>query len=506
MINNLLHLLNTYQTISIIFVSTFLTVICLVSKKNKKTSSPTFNILQNDTLVVEQDIEVISLEKQQQQHKSENKSKIPIRKNQINNSITSINEKNDSKKFKQNEDKGNLKSNSFFISSNTSLSNNTPLAKTTPNSNSSTRRSFIIPKNYNEKTTSNISMPITEIQAAETKSTNNEIDIIQPENKSTIITVTPTIPTKLQNKTNFINSFPSRHFQSTFPVKPSSATTTTIANNITTKKMSPTNQTTLTTVQTNSTTSVPSTPTINSSRNSTIKTLPSKAQISEETIKTEVNTVSTIKKIEQPKVQPEPIEEKPKLKSNLSTKKPETKPTYKLLQNESSQIKKNRKSVKFHNKVEVWARTPTFLYTDKSFMGIDKEPHFYDDFDEVDILPRIKITVRPNRRLLVPSNNVTVSSILPANGYSSKLRSKIIASSTVPSDEFTDSTIPVIPTLASHNRPTGNNNNNNINRSLSFPNNQPVLVQGGTQQTFLYTPSPDSITNSSRPLRHQNIS
>jgi hypothetical protein len=98
-------------------------------------------------------------------------------------------------------------------------------------------------------------------------------------------------------------------------------------------------------------------------------------------------------------------------KSNLA----KDKSNYRLLQTENP-IKKNKKSVKFHNKVEVWARTPTFLYSDKSFLGINKEPEYYDDFGDSDNPRSREPTVKPTRAIIIENE---------PNSYSSRLKSKL---------------------------------------------------------------------------------
>ena len=452
MINHLINVLSTYQTVSIVFISTFLTIICLASKKSLKNSqspSPTFNILPNDT-IYDNDIEVISLGKSQ-------KSKIPIRKNQIN-SISNpknkgstnniITEKNDSLKRKPMSDEdiiatktsnkninnsfnSSFNNNKSFITSplnnstpinnnSTNSSNNNNTIKSTPttifNTSSSSRQSEI---DESKKKTNTIKMLN---QKKLEKEKIDEIENIESESQ----------PSSIQNKPKqirpfFVTSFPARQ-----PIKPLNTTqptpvspqivvkannnrfNTIIALDGTIQEMPQKKEEKVETIPV-------STPKINAKtvNNIIVNDIPNTAVTATATATSNTNTTTTAATTasnNNPNTISKNSGQKLVSKIKKSNLKGSEKDKYKILHNENNnQIsKKSKKAVKFHNKVEVWARTPTFLYSEKPFFGISKEPEYYD-FGDVN-------NIKEPNRFVVASNE--------PNSYSSKLRTRITNSST----------------------------------------------------------------------------
>ena len=515
MINlGILTLFSEYQTVSIIFISSFLTIICLATKKSidngTKSPSPVFNILQNDTLVDnDNDVEVISLGKQL-------KSKIPVRKSQIlNNSITSnnksnqknitistVNEKNNSfKKPKQSDDSisnisiNNNKNNNNgapFIVSTAPLNNSTPINNSSMNSanSNSSIRSKIKQKPLEDSKTRPINQTLLETQ--------NEIDSIDSESntfnmknnsgsnrsitvpkRNKIITTFPTRPVAKPLSTNNNNAVDedsiSQSMAAPVPKKMlsnksnSDLTPISIAQPIQKPQLSPT--------------SVPKTFPANNNSNinrfhNSIISLDGTIQVKPEPAKNEEKNLT----IGTPKLNPKVNINKPfspptsevngnkvvklvsKLKkSNLA----KDKSNYRLLQNENNPIKKNKKSVKFHNKVEVWARTPTFLYSEKSFSGINKEPEYYDDITDGENSKRLRETgPKPTRAIIIENE---------PNSYSSRLRSKLDSKNEPKYTPTTTRRVSSFPV----NRPTNN-----------FARPPQQQSQDEKRSNFLQTPSP----------------
>lgn len=466
MINyNILTLFSEYQTISILFISTFLTIICLATKKSvekPKSPSPVFNILPNDTLIDSNDneIETISLSKQL-------KSKIPVRKNQINNSITSINsynnsfskiipknsitvinEKNNFRKLKQKDEDLKVNKNSLTVL-NGPLNNSTPINNISTNnvlkSDSSKEPQRKITKPINQETTNilkpsqkqtieNSNEEISEIVNLDSEVSrinyNDSISKSSFPRKNKIITTFPA-KAKILNppriNTEAVSEINDKHQEDSVSqlidppknrkvqnIKPKSdLTPIQIPQPIPMQKIQPSPLSV----------TIPSANDINRFNNSIIA-IDGTIQVKAETEKSlTIGTTKPITKgnINKPFSPPtneladnKPIKLVSKLKkSNLA----KDKSNYRLLQTENP-IRKNKKSVKFHNKVEVWARTPTFLYSDKSFLGINKEPEYYDDFGDSDN-PRLREPiVKPTRAIIIENE---------PNSYSSRLKSKLEA-------------------------------------------------------------------------------
>ena len=512
MINyNLLTLFSEYQTVSIIFISTFLTIICLATKKsveNAKSPSPVFNILPNDTLLIDSndnDIEVISLSKQL-------KSKIPIRKNQINNninnsvtsinsnsftksfpknSISIINEKNDFKKSKQKDDDSTVNNYSFMIS-NAPLNNSTPINNSSMNSskNGSSKLPQHKIKSIDEEKNINILKPSKKQTVGNSNEEISEIDNLDSEvirinhndsisrstvpKRNKIITTFPAKPKiikppSLRNDTQSIKNDDNNHEEDSVSQPIDTPKFRRNQNNKFNSDLTP--------IQIPQPTQKIQPPPLSVTKlsandinrfNNSIIALDGTIQVKPETVKSltigipKINLKNNINKPFSPPTNESNDNKGVKLvsklkKSNLA----KDKSNYRLLQNENP-IRKNKKSVKFHNKVEVWARTPTFLYSDKSFSGINKEPEYYDDFYNDSDNPRlIEPVVKPTRAIIIDNE---------PNSYSSRLKSKLEAKT---EPKYTPTT---------------------TRRASSFPVNRNSNGFMGSEESkrnqFLQTPSP----------------
>lgn len=507
MINDLFSGLSVLQTISILLISAILTLICITKKSTDTTKITNLNDSHlNDDL---HDTEAAL-------DKPKNGSKIPIRKNQTNLSkIKNERSLDDNSSNRFNNEKISMRRNSNpFITPNTvstsSLTINTTSnapATNTPFNSLNRKKAFSIggqgdPPKENPSITGNKTGKIEIITVDDDEENNpkppskvltrNPASLnmnTQPANPSTRRSIASMTPTTIRNFRSGMVGIDGR-------INTASVDKDQFANND-----------------------------ASNGNNNNNKT--------NEIDNNKPNNEPLLKNIS--KAPPSPPGAKPILvkekqqKSNLSSSKKtdqRDKNSYKLLNNESNNpFKRNKsKSVKFHSKVEVWARTPTFLLSEKSFASNQSFNHPNDEENDEDDdgednnehpysgnVKRLSFTMHPVPRILIPNsavngpipvispfpppptlpppNSASIKIINGPNSYSARFNKKIVATSLPAANTFTDSSIPVVSSYSSQYK-TGLNP-----RIPTFQQLRPS--SSGLNPPFLYTVPPPPPTSQS---------